>query len=158
MDGALHIQSGNSLSYAGPPPVLIAGDSAAALRRAAGTVEASPRRRRRGHHPRDDPRAAAARPIFPRRPVRRSGLGHAARPDGGRLEKNRVAVSSLCIAAAVPATTALRWIKALTDRGLFVRAADPEDGRRVFIELSDEAARALAAYLRALQRHRPGRV
>ena len=42
-----------------------------------------------------------------------------------RLEKNRVAVSSLCIAAAVPATTALRWIKALTDRGLFVRAADP---------------------------------
>ena len=42
-----------------------------------------------------------------------------------RLEKNRVAVSSLCIAAAVPATTALRWIKALTDSGLFVRAADP---------------------------------
>ena len=53
-----------------------------------------------------------------------------------RLEENRVAVSSLCIAAAVPATTALRWIKALTDRGLFVRVADPQDGRRVFIELS----------------------
>jgi DNA-binding transcriptional ArsR family regulator len=69
-----------------------------------------------------------------------------------RLEKNRVAVSSLCIAAAVPATTALRWIKALTDRGIFVRQADPEDGRRVYIELSDEAARALAAYLRAVQR------
>lgn len=72
-----------------------------------------------------------------------------------RLEKNRVAVSSLCIAAAVPATTALRWIKALTDRGLFVRAADPEDGRRVYIELSDDAARALAAYLRAVQRIAP---
>lgn len=69
-----------------------------------------------------------------------------------RLEKDRVAVSSLCIAAAVPATTALRWIKALTDRGIFVRQADPEDGRRVYIELSDEAARALAAYLRAVQR------
>jgi DNA-binding transcriptional ArsR family regulator len=75
-----------------------------------------------------------------------------------RLEKNRVAVSSLCIAAAVPATTALRWIKALTDRGLFVRAADPEDGRRVYIELSDEVARALAAYLRALQRIAPAAV
>ena len=72
-----------------------------------------------------------------------------------RLEKNRVAVSSLCIAAAVPATTALRWIKALTDRGLFVRSADPQDGRRVYIELSDEAARALAAYLRAIQRIAP---
>jgi hypothetical protein len=69
-----------------------------------------------------------------------------------RLEDNRVAVSSLCIAAAVPATTALRWIKALTDRGLFVRAADPQDGRRVYIELSDDAARALTAYLRAVQR------
>lgn len=69
-----------------------------------------------------------------------------------RLEKNRVAVSSLCIAAAVPATTALRWIKALTDQGLFVRSADPQDGRRVYIELSDETARAMAAYLRAVQR------
>ena len=69
-----------------------------------------------------------------------------------RLEENRVAVSSLCIAAAVPATTALRWIKALTDRGLFVRSADPQDGRRVYIELSDDAARALTAYLRAVQR------
>jgi hypothetical protein len=72
-----------------------------------------------------------------------------------RLEQGRVAVSSLCIAAAVPATTALRWIKALTDRGLFVRSADPRDGRRVYIELSDEAARALNAYLRAIQRLAP---
>jgi Winged helix DNA-binding domain len=72
-----------------------------------------------------------------------------------RLEENRVAVSSLCIAAAVPATTALRWIKALTDRGLFARSADPQDGRRVYIELSDDAARALTAYLRAVQRMAP---
>ena len=48
-----------------------------------------------------------------------------------RLEGQKVAVSSLCIAAAVPATTALRWIKTLTDHGLFVRVADPQDGRRV---------------------------
>jgi len=72
-----------------------------------------------------------------------------------RLEGTRVAVSSLCIAAAVPATTALRWIKALTDRGLFVRSADPQDGRRVYIALSDDAARALTAYLRAVQRIAP---
>lgn len=72
-----------------------------------------------------------------------------------RLERNRVAVSSLCIAAAVPPTTALRWIKALTEKGIFVRCADPADGRRVYIELSDEAARALTAYLRAAQRIAP---
>jgi len=72
-----------------------------------------------------------------------------------RLEKNRVAVSSLCIAAAVPPTTALRWIKTLTDRGLLVRCADPADGRRVYIELSDEAARALTSCIRAAQRISP---
>jgi DNA-binding MarR family transcriptional regulator len=72
-----------------------------------------------------------------------------------RLDRQRVAVSSLCIAAAVPATTALRWIKALTDCGLFVRIADPQDGRRVFIELSDKAAAQLGAYLKAAQRTAP---
>jgi hypothetical protein len=72
-----------------------------------------------------------------------------------RLDRQRVAVSSLCIAAAVPATTALRWIKSLTDQRLFVRVADPQDGRRVFIELSDEAAAGLEAYLRAAQRISP---
>ena len=72
-----------------------------------------------------------------------------------RLEEQRVAVSSLCIAAAVPPTTALRWIKTLCDQGLFVRVADPQDGRRVFIELSDQAAGGLEAYLRAAQRISP---
>jgi hypothetical protein len=68
-----------------------------------------------------------------------------------RLEKSRVAVSSLCIAAAVPATTALRWIRTLTEHGLFVRRHDPEDGRRIFIELSDGASDALTAYFRTIQ-------
>jgi len=68
-----------------------------------------------------------------------------------RLEQSRVAVSSLCIAAAVPATTALRWIRTLTEHGLFVRRADPEDGRRIFIELSDSAGDALAAYFHTAQ-------
>ena len=58
----------------------------------------------------------------------------------------RVPVSSLCIAAAVPATTALRWLKAMVAQGLFVRRADPHDGRRVFVELSPEASRALHRY------------
>ena len=41
------------------------------------------------------------------------------------IDRLRVPVSSLWIAAAVPATTALRWIKTMTDSGLFVRRADP---------------------------------
>lgn len=65
-----------------------------------------------------------------------------------RLEGAKVPVSSLCLAAAVPATTALRWIKLLTERGLFVRVGDPGDGRRVHIELSEATARALGAHLR----------
>jgi len=69
-----------------------------------------------------------------------------------RIEGRTVAVSSLCIAAAVPPTTALRWIKRLTDEGIFVRTADPRDGRRVFIDLSDEAAEAMGAYISAVER------
>jgi DNA-binding MarR family transcriptional regulator len=58
----------------------------------------------------------------------------------------RVPVSSLCIAAAVPATTALRWLKTMVKQGLFVRRADPHDGRRVFVELAPEASHALRRY------------
>jgi DNA-binding MarR family transcriptional regulator len=66
-----------------------------------------------------------------------------------RLENRQVAVSSLCIAAAVPPTTALRWIRTMSEAGLFERRADPEDGRRVFIAISDRAANAMSAYLAA---------
>jgi len=62
------------------------------------------------------------------------------------IAQHRVPVSSLCIAAAVPATTALRWIKTMTDAGLFNRRSDPHDGRRVFVELSQEASQALRRY------------
>jgi DNA-binding MarR family transcriptional regulator len=58
----------------------------------------------------------------------------------------RVPVSSLCIAAAVPATTALRWLKTLVQEGVFVRRADPHDGRRVFVELAPQTSRALRRY------------
>ena len=62
------------------------------------------------------------------------------------IAQHRVPVSSLCIAAAVPATTALRWIKTMTDAGLFLRRADPHDGRRVFIELSRAASEGMRRY------------
>jgi len=62
------------------------------------------------------------------------------------IRHHRVPVSSLCIAAAVPATTALRWLKTLVSQGLFIRRADPHDGRRVFVELAADASIAMRRY------------
>lgn len=63
-----------------------------------------------------------------------------------KLEGQAVSVSSLCIAACVPPTTALRWIKSMTDSGIFQRKADDHDGRRIFIELSDASAEAMIGF------------
>ena len=66
------------------------------------------------------------------------------------LAQLRVPVSSLCIAAAVPATTALRWLKTMAEEGIFVRRADRHDGRRVFVELSPQASSAMRRYFAEL--------
>ena len=63
-----------------------------------------------------------------------------------RLEGVQVSVSSLCIAASVPATTGLRWITQMVDAGLLRRVQDKEDRRRAFIELTDDTAQAMARY------------
>ena len=67
-----------------------------------------------------------------------------------RLEHTQVSVSSLCIAAAVPSTTALRWLRTLTVSGLVSRRSDPHDKRRIFIELGDGATQGMNGYFRAL--------
>ena len=69
------------------------------------------------------------------------------------LEGQNVSVSSLCIAAAVPPTTALRWITAMTESGMLLRRQDPEDARRVFIILSDEVMAKLNDYFAATEAH-----
>ncbi|MCK8458430.1 MULTISPECIES: MarR family winged helix-turn-helix transcriptional regulator [Sphingomonas] len=63
------------------------------------------------------------------------------------LERGRVSVSSLCIAAAVAPTTALRWIARMTDTGLFERRPDMHDRRRAFMVLSDRASEAMRGYI-----------
>jgi hypothetical protein len=65
------------------------------------------------------------------------------------LEGQSVSVSSLCIAAAVPPTTALRWVTAMTENGMLVRRQDPDDARRVFIGLSEETSAKLDDYFAA---------
>ena len=67
-----------------------------------------------------------------------------------RAEHRRVSVTSLCIASAVPPTTALRWIGQMVEQGLFVRVGDQADRRRAFIELSDRSADALSRYFAEL--------
>lgn len=62
------------------------------------------------------------------------------------LCQRRTTVSSLCKASQVPPTTALRWIKTLTDKDIFVRRADPLDRRRVFVELSDKTTYGMRTY------------
>ncbi|WP_325403926.1 winged helix DNA-binding protein [Parvibaculum sp.] len=67
-----------------------------------------------------------------------------------RLAGKRVSVSSLCIAAHVPATTALRRIGDLVASGLAVRIKDENDGRRVFVELTEDGFERMGRYLEAV--------
>ncbi len=69
-----------------------------------------------------------------------------------RLEGGNVSVSSLCIASAVPPTTALRWITTLTDAGLVARQEDPADKRRAFIVLTARGVAGMQGYAEAVAR------
>lgn len=60
--------------------------------------------------------------------------------------QRRISVTALCGAAAVPPTTALRWIKTLNDAGLITRREDPHDARRFFIELSRTTSASMRSY------------
>ncbi len=60
-----------------------------------------------------------------------------------------VSVSSACIAACVPQSTALRWLARLESMELVERVPDPEDGRRTLIRLSDPARHAVRDWVAA---------
>lgn len=71
-----------------------------------------------------------------------------------RLERAQVSVSSLCIAAAVAPTTALRWIQKLSEAGLLDREPDPFDKRRAFMKLAPPAVAGITRYVAALREMR----
>jgi DNA-binding MarR family transcriptional regulator len=62
------------------------------------------------------------------------------------LAQQRVSVSAVCNAAAVPTTTALRWMRQLENKQMLVRTDDPRDARRIFVELSPGAFDMMEAY------------
>lgn len=63
------------------------------------------------------------------------------------IENRQESVTSVAIAASVPASTAIRKIRELADRGLLKRWTDPTDARRIFVALTDDAAKRMLAML-----------
>jgi DNA-binding MarR family transcriptional regulator len=57
-----------------------------------------------------------------------------------------VSVTSACIAAAVPLTTALRWLRQLERDGLVERRDDQSDARRRYVRLTESGYERMTAF------------
>lgn len=66
-----------------------------------------------------------------------------------RYHAREVSTHSLCIAAVVPQTTALRWIGKLECLGYIDRRPCPHDARVVYVTLSARGLAMMERYLRA---------
>lgn len=64
----------------------------------------------------------------------------------------KVSMSSLCIAASVPTTTAVRCINAMIDQGVLAKSRDTNDARRVLIELTEETRVKMRVWLTGVMR------
>jgi hypothetical protein len=62
------------------------------------------------------------------------------------LEGRKVTVSTACMAACAPTTTALRHIAYLVQEGLVLRRPHPADARSTYLELTGEAVTKLTEY------------
>jgi hypothetical protein len=62
-------------------------------------------------------------------------------------EGRPVSITSACVAASVPLTTALRWIQQLEGMNVLLRKPDPNDRRRAYIHLSRSTAAAMERYI-----------
>ncbi|WP_158703069.1 MarR family winged helix-turn-helix transcriptional regulator [Allosphingosinicella vermicomposti] len=63
------------------------------------------------------------------------------------LEQKKVSISSACIAASVPATTALRWLNRLIAYGLVTKTDDQVDARRTYVRLSLSGSNAVGTWV-----------
>lgn len=67
------------------------------------------------------------------------------------FEDKSVSASSVCIAAGVPLTTAMRWINEMVDANLIERWIDPTDGRRSLVQIAPATRAAMLRYIAALK-------
>jgi DNA-binding MarR family transcriptional regulator len=99
---------------------------------------------------------AKVRSVLKARRARESLLGHELFSDPAwdillelylaELSQHRQTITALCAGAAVPATTALRWINHLEAKGLVRKSPDPIDRQRVFTSLSETASEMMKGY------------
>jgi hypothetical protein len=68
------------------------------------------------------------------------------------MDHKPLSVTAACIGAAVPTSTALRWIAILEERGFLSRENDPADARRVFLRLTGGGRAKMASYFMMMQR------
>jgi len=66
------------------------------------------------------------------------------------LEQRKTSVSGICLAAGVPATTALRWLEKLHGSGFVVRQSDDLDARGIWVRLSDYGLGRMNDYFGAM--------
>ncbi len=62
----------------------------------------------------------------------------------------RVTVTNACVGAAAPATTALRYIAAMEDKGLVERHPNPEDRRSNLLKLTPDGHDMVVTMLRQI--------
>ena len=62
-------------------------------------------------------------------------------------EGKDVTIGNCCIAAGVPATTAMRHIRDMTGDGILCRRPHPSDGRSSIVELRPDARNALQRWI-----------
>lgn len=67
------------------------------------------------------------------------------------IAQRRMAVSQVCAAAKVPATTALRWLNTLEENELVRRHPDPLDARRFFVSLTPAGSQAMGGYVQSIK-------
>jgi DNA-binding MarR family transcriptional regulator len=71
------------------------------------------------------------------------------------LESDDVTVTSLSVAAGVPATTAIRRMNELARHGLIEKSHDPADRRRLIVRLSRKGSESLARFIATLEGRSP---
>lgn len=63
-----------------------------------------------------------------------------------RCSQTRMSITDVSYATGISAATVIRWLNVLTANAMLVRTADPMDGRRTWISLTDGAWKKVEAF------------